>query len=392
MPKRKEKKHGEYYRRRIKAPDGTWKDVYGRTVAERDQKVEALKAIWAGEAEIAARLFWVDYAREWFRRRSPGMSDQVREQTRRHINKVLAPSLGEKLLEEITSDDLEAVMGSVAGRSRSYQKKLVQTVKQMFAAAAAAGKIPKDPALSLRAGGDPPDQKEALSVADQAALEDAVRGLKIELFVLLGLYTGMRREEILGLKWDCVELNGTAPHVKVRRALRWPKNHLPEISDDLKTPAARRTIPIPPQLVAALKAARAKEADKPAAILQRTVLHNADGTPLHYSAFRSQWNAVKVRSVESGRELGAKVPNHKYSVTIPRKVTPHILRHTYITRLILGGVDLKRVQYLAGHDDPQVTLKIYTSIMGNQPEDLISSVLSVFAPQPAQIRTPESTP
>ena len=73
-------------------------------------------------------------------------------------------------------------------------------------------------------------------------------------------------------------------------------------------------------------------------------------------------------------------------------MTPHILRHTYITRLILGGVDLKRVQYLAGHDDPQVTLKIYTSIMGHQPEDLIGSVLSVFAPESAGNSTPGSTP
>ncbi len=392
MPKRKEKKHGEYYRKRIKAPDGSWKDVYGKTIAERDRKIELLQASWAVQELAPEQLYWVDYARAWFQRRSPGMSDQVRELTRRHINKVLAPALGDKLLAEITSDDLEGILGNVAGKSRSYQKKLVQTIKQIFAAATAAGKLLRDPALGLRAGGEPPEQKEALSVADQAALEDAVRGLRIELFVLLGLYTGMCREEILGLKWDCVMLDGAAPHVKVRRALRWPGNHLPEISDTLKTSAAWRTIPVPPQLVTALQEARAKEKGSPAAISQRTVLHGSDGDGLHYSAFRSQWNAVKVRSVESGRELGAKVPNHSYSVTIPRKVTPHILRHTYITRLILGGADLKRVQYLAGHDDPQVTLKIYTSIMGNQPEDLIGTVLSVFAPKPAPNCTPDSTP
>lgn len=63
--------------------------------------------------------------------------------------------------------------------------------------------------------------------------------------------------------------------------------------------------------------------------------------------------------------------------------TPHILRHTYITRLILGGMDLKRVQYLAGHSDPKVTIKIYTDLMGHAPEDLIDDVAAIFAPQPA---------
>ena len=211
----------------------------------------------------------------------------------------------------------------------------------------------------------------------------------MELFVLLGLYTGMRREEILGLKWDSVELKGAAPRVTVRRALRWPDNHQPEISRELKSPAAARVIPIPPQLVAALTAARAQETGTPAQISRRTVIHGKDGSPLTYSAFRSQWNAVRVRSVEDGRELGSKVRNQGFLVTIPRKVTPHILRHTYITRLILGGVDLKRVQYLAGHDDPEITLKIYTSLMQHRPEDLISSVLAVFG---QENRTPDPTP
>ena len=109
------------------------------------------------------------------------------------------------------------------------------------------------------------------------------------------------------------------------------------------------------------------------------MIHGKDGQPLSYSAFRSRWYQVTCRSASSGRALGETVPKHKVTVSMDFDCTPHTLRHTYITRLILGGVDLKRVQYLAGHDDPEVTLKIYTELMGHQPEDLISSVLSVFA-------------
>lgn len=381
MPKRSEKKSGDYYRKQIKGPDGAWHNVYGKTIAERDRKVEDLQALWASEAEAGEKILAADYMRGWYARRSPGMKKDAQANARRHINNVIAPRIGEKLMADVTSDDLKQIMADVADKSQSYQKKLVGTIKQIFSDAADAGRISRDPSLKIKAGGEEPEQKEALTEEEQEILLEAVRGLPVELFVKLGLYTGMRREEILGLRWDSVELGGAAPRVTVRRALRWPDNHLPEISRELKTPAASRTIPIPPQLVESLKAVKAKEQGTPAAIRGRTVIHGKDGKPLTYSAFRSQWAAVTVRSVAGGRELGDVIPKHKITVTIPRVVTPHLLRHTYITRLILGGVDLKRVQYLAGHDDPEITLKIYTSLMQHRPEDLIGAVKAVFGPK-----------
>lgn len=38
----------------------------------------------------------------------------------------------------------------------------------------------------------------------------------------------------------------------------------------------------------------------------------------------------------------------------------HILRHTYITRLFEAGLDIKEIQYLAGHSTVDITLRIYT--------------------------------
>ena len=52
------------------------------------------------------------------------------------------------------------------------------------------------------------------------------------------------------------------------------------------------------------------------------------------------------------------------------KVTPHQLRHTYITNLIHAGVDPKTVQYLAGHENSQVTMDIYAKAKYNRPEEL----------------------
>lgn len=55
---------------------------------------------------------------------------------------------------------------------------------------------------------------------------------------MIGLYAGLRREEILALRWDCVFLDGATPYISVRRAWR-SVNNRPVISTELKTPAAK---------------------------------------------------------------------------------------------------------------------------------------------------------
>ena len=59
-------------------------------------------------------------------------------------------------------------------------------------------------------------------------------------------------------------------------------------------------------------------------------------------------------------------------------VTPHQLRHTYITNLIHASVDPKTVQYLAGHENSRITMDIYAKVKYNRPEDLVKSMGNAF--------------
>ena len=52
--------------------------------------------------------------------------------------------------------------------------------------------------------------------------------------------------------------------------------------------------------------------------------------------------------------------------TVDFDVHPHLLRHTCITRWFESGLDIKEVQYLAGHADPSITLGIYTHYMAQE--------------------------
>ena len=396
---RKERRYGDYYRKRIKNPiTEKYQDVYGRTKAERDAKADALQAEWSRQLALAASPYFYAYAADWFSRVSPDMSAARRVSIAREINSNICPVIGGKKLAEITSDDCMDVMAARTARSVSARRSTLQTLNRILNAAVDAGKIPRNPAAGVSAGGDRRKKKKALTPAQQKTLLEAVRGLRIDLFVRMGLYTGLRREELCGLLWRDVDLDSAAPHIDVRRACRWPKNTQPVIAEYLKSDASWRTVPLPEVLTSALREELARLGDVPREQLRgRCVIGCSDGRPWSLKMLNEAWDCIEARSagtvirrrtdratgkrikVAVEKKLGDKIPNHPgVVVSIDFPVTPHALRRTYITRLILGGVDLRRVQYLAGHETPEITLEYYTDLMGHQPEDLIGDVRGIF--------------
>ena len=400
MP-RKETRYGpqQYVRRKVKNPlTGQYVAVYGKTVQDRENKIAELQASWARELEDADSPYFYQYAADWYARVSPGMTQARSAALAREINNNLCPVIGSKRLKDLTSDDCMDVMAVRSGLSRSAQEKTLQALRRILRAAVDAGKLPRDPTAALKPSGKPAARRQALTRAQQETLLQAVQGRPVELFVRLALYTGMRREEIVGLAWRDVHLDPPA-HIDVRQACRWINNNQPEISPVLKSAAAFRTVPVPPPLLPALQAARAAATPEGATEPQaaRTVLSTASGDPWTNQTYRRAWSVVEARTArQTVREytdpatgekkrltavlaLGDTVPRHPdVKITIDFPVTPHILRHTYITELILGGVNVKRVQYLAGHETADVTMDIYTHYMGHRPEDLAADVGAVF--------------
>lgn len=117
------------------------------------------------------------------------------------------------------------------------------------------------------------------------------------------------------------------------------------------------------------------------------VISDRNGNALAESQFVRVWKYIAVRSTEercyytyvNGQKikhvvkpkLGEHQPNNpKLVYTMDFQVTPHQLRHTYITNLIYASVDPKTVQYLAGHENSKVTMDIYAKVKYNKPAQL----------------------
>ncbi|MBS5433934.1 MAG: site-specific integrase [Firmicutes bacterium] len=369
------------YRKKIKNPlTGKWTDVYGKTKAELREKLRAREAEYQLLTQPERLLVW-QYAAQWYKLNTAGLSAKRREDYKNAVNNHICPVIGQRVLQDIKPDDIKAVMLAASGLSKSGQQKIVTTLKRLFAAAEDNDLIKRSPCRDLKAGGAPSKEKVPLTKAQQSALLSAVSGCAVEPFVYLCLYAGLRRGEALGLQWDCVYLTQTPPYLEVKRTLRWEGKNTPVVDSSLKSKASQRKIPLPPQLfdcLSSLQSARKKE--KPELYESPFVVCNQSGGPVSATGFRKMWDAVRIRSVREGYALGDKVRNHPILVTLDFHVTPHQLRHTYITELIMSGASIKTVQYLAGHATVQLTLNIYTHLMANTPADTMPAISKAFSP------------
>ena len=122
--------------------------------------------------------------------------------------------------------------------------------KSIFRAAKESHVIDEDPTIYLDAkGGVPQEERQALTDEQVERLLDTIRDLPPYVFVMIGLYAGLRREEILALQWDSVYLDAEAPYLTVRRAMAHRNITGRSILTELKTKAAQRSIPLPVCLV-----------------------------------------------------------------------------------------------------------------------------------------------
>ena len=174
-------------------------------------------------------------------------------------------------------------------------------------------------------------------------------------------------------------LDVEVPYISVRRA--WHSDHnRPVITRELKTPAAKRDVPIPKILADVLMEEKEKS-------ISDFVIADKEGEPLSYSQFQRSWYYIGALSTKERTiykyvdgvsikkkikpELGSKCKNREHIVyALDFTVTPHQLRHTYITNLIAACADPKTVQYLAGYETSKISMDIYAKAKYNRPTEL----------------------
>ena len=196
----------EYYRTRIEDADGKRVALYARTPEELyDKEMEALEQV--GHARFHRKSPTVaEYCEKWLLMQSVHVRQTTltdyTSKVRRHIIK----ELGEMRMADVTLDDIQLALVPVSKKSASVYKSVVILYKSIFRAAKESHVIEVNPTLHLNAkgGGIPQEDRQALTDEQVEQLLDAIRDLPPYVFVMIGLYAGLRREEILALQWDSV--------------------------------------------------------------------------------------------------------------------------------------------------------------------------------------------
>ena len=184
---------------------------------------------------------------------------------------------------------------------------------------------------------------ECFTITEQKQIEKAVmNGKKDKLYgILLCLYSGLRIGELIALQWSDIDL--TKGILTVSKSCHDSKEGL--IIDAPKTISSRRVIPLPKQLLPILKGIKKKS--------DASFVVSAKGKP------------VSVRSYQRSFELLLK------RLKIPHKGF-HSLRHTFATRAIECGMDVKTLSEILGHKNPTVTLNRYAHSLIEHKADMMN--------------------
>lgn len=346
------------YATHVTLPSGERLYLRGKTKAELEEKVlQAKMAVNAG-VDITNTELFNTYARAWLKayKAPPKLRQTSYDVLESNVRNHVLPFFEGMKLKDIKPLHIQLFRSAIADLSKSVQRKLIQTVRNIFDTAVENGLLLRSPVSKEdKPVGEETAEVEPLTQEQARRLLWAVKETRAYLFCLLALVAGLRRGELLGLMWEDIDFGTGTIHVSHNKAFL-PNCNDTEVTTVLKTDAARRDIPLAPYVIEELREARAQTTSP-------YVFSMANGQSLSKSSFRKLWDTVKVRTATENRKLGSFVSGGREGpihVTLDFECHPHMLRHTCITNWFEAGLDLKQVQYLAGHSKPDMTLRVYT--------------------------------
>jgi len=242
-----------------------------------------------------------------------------------------------------------------------HYHKLLST---MFTAAVQWQLIPSNPCSRVK----PPraEHKEAKYLDDKEVIKlfDCLENVdtQFKTFVYIALYTGMRRAELCGLKWDDIDFEQEVLHIQ-RNLLYTAERGL--FFDETKTTSSNRVIKLPKEAVNILKTYKAWQNEKRLSMGDKW--HNSD---MVFTA----WDGLMVIP----NTMSSRFKNFIAKSDLP-DISLHSLRHTNATLMIMNGTNIKTVSSRLGHSATSITGDIYVHAIKTADEIAADTLNEIFA-------------
>jgi integrase len=343
-----------------KRPNGRWaaqiyvnqsdgrrvrRTVYGETRQGVERKIADLRDRSEMGAPITPlNLTLEEYLNEWV---TQIVSARVRPNTlnayRYNMDRYLIPDLGRKKVVHLTARELRLYFDSLRQRGVGARtiKYVHSTLRAALEDAVREEIIEKNVAKLVRVPSPPKTERVPLSVEEVRTLLKSARDDRLyPMFVVFALL-GMRRSEVLGLRWEDVDLD--EGFLQVRRGLQRIDGQLQVLPT--KTARSRRTIPLPAFVVAVLRAHRTAQEEERQQLADRWpssgyVFTTPIGTPI------DPRNCTRVVQ-QACKSAGVRV------------VRLHDFRHGCVSVLLGLGVPPRTAMDIAGHSTIEMTMNVY---------------------------------
>ena len=337
------RKDGRYEGRYVKGkkPDG--KTLFGYVYGKRYQEVRRQLLMFkakqlANSSIIPCHLTLNEWMERWLENEKRSKVKVSSYQTYlRSFRTHVQPELGRMKLSAIDRACLHAFVLNLqrCGRSINTIKAVFRLLSSAMKRAEEEGLIQKNPCSMLTLPRSSQPEQRVLSRHEQLLLSGAAAASS-DLASILGLYTGMRLGEICALKWEDIDLEHRTICIR-RTAQRVASvmnggSRTQLVIGTPKSLRAIRRIPIP-AFIAQMLITRRGTAQSEYVVGKSTL-------PVDPRTIQRRFKKMICRL-----ELG--------------NVHFHTLRHTFATRMLDLGVDVKTVSTLLGHSSPQITLNFY---------------------------------
>jgi integrase len=340
--------------------------LYGKTrKVAADKLARALADRTSGHTFDTENMTVGEYLDRWLNDSDKGsVRTSTYERHEQIVRLHLKPALGRLKLSKLTPAHVQGLYRDKldSGLSPATVQKIHTVLHKALTQALKWNMIPRNAAEVVKAPRPVPEEMHPLSPDEARNLIEAARGDKLEAPYILAVHTGMRQGELLGLKWEDVDLNEGVIHIRRTVVRSGGRISLGEP----KTKGSRRPVHLTGAAVEALKAHLERQLED----IERL----GDLYRDHGLVFTSEVGTLINPSNLRRRSFAPLLQR----AGLPR-IRFHDLRHTCAKLLLSRNVHPKYVQELLGHATVAITLDTYSHVIRGMGDHTARAMEDVFS-------------
>lgn len=355
----------------------SYKPEPGMTKRQIEKEVQRQAILFEEDCkrgQITAAVKFETFAEQWFEEYAKVNLRPTSYARMKQLTKRVYPAIGHKRLDKITARDIQKFITDMLtnGRNLNNGKPLsrktavhhLSFISDVFSYAVRMGLLCDNPCRRVFVPKQEQEEKQIYTIEQVKILYENLKSepMKYQVYLLLSIYSGYRRSEMLGLEWKDIDFEHDLIHVRRTSQYTSEKGIY---TDTTKTRKSKRVSKMPASIMNLLRQFKADQNEEARRL----------GTKWEdYDRLFTKWNGAPMNPQTPFEWL----KGYCERIGIPFR-NIHSLRHLHASLLIFEGVDVVAVSEDMGHSVVGTTLNLYSHMFQEAKArncDAISNALS----------------